>query len=108
MEALNLRATDFLMFDNLLNNSLAKVFETSHDRVVLNDIRSYLGIPFMKALCEARHMKFCRKAANVSNHAIQNALLILQNETISMCNYVRVDIDSSYGAFYTAVISCYS
>ena len=108
LEALNLRATDYLLLDNLLDNSLAKIFNISHDRVVLHDIRSYLGIPFMKALCMARHMKFCRKAAVVSNRAVHTALLILQYETISMCNDVKVDIDCSYGAFYTAVNSFYS
>ena len=78
LEALNLRATDYLLLDNLLDNSLAKIFNISHDRVVLHDIRSYLGIPFMKALCMDRHMKFCRKAAVVSNRAVHTALLILQ------------------------------
>ena len=96
------------MLDNLLNNSLAKILNTSHDRVVLHDIRFSLGIPSMKALCLARHMTFCKKAADVSNRAIQTALLILQYETISMCNDVNVDIDCSYGAFHTAVNSCYS
>ena len=56
LEALNPRATDYLLLDNLLDNSLAKIFNISHDRVVLHDIRSYLGIPTMKALCMARHM----------------------------------------------------
>ena len=56
LEALNLRATDYLMLDNLLNNSLAKIFNTSHDRIVLHDIRFYRGIPSMKALCMARHI----------------------------------------------------
>ena len=53
-------------------------------------------------------MKFCRKAADVSNRAIQTALLILQYETISMYNDVNVDIGCPYDAFYTAVNSCYS
>ena len=78
-----------------------------HDRVVLHDIRFYLGIPSMKALCMARHMKFVRKSAGIKNIAVQTALLILQNEPISMCNSVNVDIDCSYGAFYYAVMSCY-
>ena len=56
LEALNLCATDYLMLDNLLNNSLAKIFNTSHDRIVLHDIRFYRGIPSMKALCMARHI----------------------------------------------------
>ena len=56
----------------------------------------------------ARHMKFCRKAADVSNRAIQTAMLILQYETISMCIGVNVDIDCSYSAFSTAVNSFYS
>ena len=96
------------MLDNLLNDSLAKIFNISHDRVVLHDIRFYLGIPSMKAMCMVRHTKFVMKAADIKNVAIQNALLILQNEPISMCNSVNVDIDSSYGAFYYAVNSCYS
>jgi Reverse transcriptase (RNA-dependent DNA polymerase) len=107
LEALNLRATDYLMLDNLLNYSLAKIFNISHDRVVLHDIRLYLGIPSVKALCMVRHMKFVRKAADIKNVAIQTALLILQNELGSMCNSVNVDIDCSYGAFYYAVNSCY-
>jgi len=108
LEALNLRATDYLMLDNLLNNKLAKIFNISHDRVVLHDIRFYLGIPSMKASCMVRHMKFVRKAADIKNVAVQTALLILQNEPISMCSSVNVDIDCSYGAFYYAVNSCYS
>jgi len=31
--------------DNLRNSSLPKIFNTSHDRVVLHDIRLYFGIP---------------------------------------------------------------
>ena len=96
------------MLDNLLNNSLAKIFKISHDRVVLHDIRFYMGIPSMKALCMVRHMKFVRKAANIENVAVQTALLLLQNESIDICNSVNVDIDCSYGAFYYAVNSCYS
>ena len=77
LEALNLRASDYLMLDNLLNNSLAKIFKISHDRVVLHDIRFCMGIPSMKALCMVRHMKFVRKAANIENVAVQTALLLL-------------------------------
>jgi len=106
--ALNLRATDYLMLDNLHNNSLAKIFNISHDRVVLHDIQFYLGIPSMKALCMVRHMKFVRKAADIKNVAVQTALVILQNEPISMSKSVNVDIDCSYGAFYYAVISYFS
>ena len=58
LEAINLRATDYLLLDNLLNNSLAKIFNVSHDTVVLHDIRFYLGIPSMKTLCMSRNMKF--------------------------------------------------
>jgi len=72
LEALNLRATDHLMLDNLLNNSLAKMFNISHDRVVLHDIRFYLGIPSIKALCLVRHMKFARKAVDIKHVAVQN------------------------------------
>jgi len=53
-------------------------------------------------------MKFVKKAADIKNVAVQTALVILQNEPISMCNSVNVDIDCSYGAFYYAVNSCYS
>jgi len=53
-------------------------------------------------------MKFVRKAADIKNVAVQTALVILQNEPISMCNSINVDIDCSHGAFYYAVNSCYS
>ena len=61
LEAINLHATDYLLLDNLLNNSLAKIFNVSHDKVVLRDLRFYLGIPSMKTLCMSRHMKFLLK-----------------------------------------------
>jgi len=79
------------MLDNLLNNSQAKIFNISHDRVVLIDIRFYMGISSMKALCVVRHMKCV--TADIKNVAVQTALVILQNEPISMCNSVNVDID---------------
>jgi len=90
LEALNLRATDYLLLDNLLNNSLAKIFNVSHDRVVLHDIRLYLGIPSMKALCMVRHMKFVKKAAYIKNVAVQTALAILQNMNLSQCAIVSM------------------
>jgi len=52
-----------------------------------------MGVPSMKALCLARHIKFYRKAADISNDAIQTVLLILQNENVFMCNDVKIVID---------------
>jgi len=49
-------------------------------RVVLQDIRFYLGIPYMKALCMVRHMTFVRKAADIKNAAVQTAFVILTAE----------------------------
>jgi len=48
--------------------------------VAMHDIRFYLGIPSMKALCMVRHVIFDGKAADIKNIAVQTALLILQNE----------------------------
>ena len=45
--ALHLRASDYLTLDNLLNNSLAKIVDTSY----MAGLCSYLVIPLMKALC---------------------------------------------------------
>ena len=52
-----------------------------------------------------RHMKVVTKAEDIKNVAFQTALVILQNESISICNSVTVDIDCSRGAFYYAVNS---
>ena len=108
LEAINLRATDYLLLDNLLNNSLAKLFNVSHDTVVLHDIRFYFGIASMKTLCISRHMKFLLKAMSVNNIAVRTALLILQDERISLCDSVSVDIDCSLRTFCSAVTSFYS
>ena len=108
LEAINLRATDYLLLDNLLNNSLAKMFNVSHDTVVLHDIRFYLGIPSMKTLCMSRHMKFLLKAMSLNNIAVRTALLILHDERISLCDSVSVDIDCSLRTFCSAVTSFYS
>jgi len=58
----------------------------------------------MKASRMARHEQLCKRAA----YAIQTALLVLQNENISMCLDVKVDSDCTHGAFYVAVNLCYS
>ena len=85
LEALNLRASDELMLDNLLNNSLAKIFNVSYDKVVLHDIRSYLGVQSMKALiCLSRRMKFLKKAERLDNIAVRTALLVLHDELRAM------------------------
>ena len=106
LEVLNLRATDHLRLDNFLKNSLAKTFNTLRDTVVLHDSRFYLDTPSMKALCMARQMKFLTSAVDLINVAVQTALLVLQNQLISMCNSINVDIDCSYGGFYFAGNSC--
>jgi len=67
LETLNLRVTNYLMLDNFFNNSLANMFNTSLDRVVLLDIRVYLDILSMKAMCMARHIQFCKRAAYIYN-----------------------------------------
>jgi len=103
LEALNLRATDELMLDNLLNNCLSKVFNVSHDKVVLHDIRCYLGLPSMRALCMIRCMKFMKKAERIDNIAVKTALHILRTERLAMCNRVSVDIDCSLAEFCCAV-----
>lgn len=108
LEALNLRATDYLMLDNLLNNSLAKIFDVSYDKAVLHDIRYYLGMPSMKALCMSRHMKFLMKASGLHNVAVQTALLVLHEERIILCNNVSLDTDCSLCEFRSAVDSLYS
>jgi len=97
------------IFYVILKNSLARIVNTSHDGVVPHDIRFYVSIPSMKALCTARHMKFCKRAAYINNDVIRTKLFALQNENISMCNDVKVDIDCTYVAFfYLAVNLCYS
>ena len=108
LEALDLRATDYLLLDNLLNNSLAKIVNVSHDTVVLHDIRFYMGIPSMKTLCRSRHMKFLIKVMSLNNIAVRTALLILQDERISLCDSVSVDIYFSLRTFCSAVTSFYS
>ena len=75
---------------------------------MLHDIRFYLGIPSMKTLCMFRHMKFLLKATGLNNIAVRTALLILQDERISLCDSVSVDIDCSLRTFCSAVTSFYS
>jgi len=84
LEVLNLRATDELMLDNLLNNCLSKVFNVSHDTVVLHDIRCYLGLPSMRALCMIRCMKSMKKAERIDIIAVQTALHILRTERLTI------------------------
>ena len=91
------------MLDNLLNNCLSKVFNVSHDKVVLHDIRCYLGLPSMRALCMIRCMKFMKKAERIDNIAVKTALHILRTERLAMCNRVSVDIDCSLAEFCCAV-----
>ena len=72
----------------------------------MHDIRFYLGIPSMKTLCMSRHLL---KAMSLNNIAIRTAsLLILQDERISLCDSVSVDIDCSLRTFCSAVTSFYS
>jgi hypothetical protein len=54
------------MLDNLLNNSLAKFFNVSPDKVILHDIRFYSGTSENIAYVH-RHMKFLWEAAGLGN-----------------------------------------
>ena len=99
------------MLDNLLNNSLAKIFHLSYDKAVLHDIRLYLGIVSMKALCLFRQFKCVKKAQRLNNIVVQTALSILQREVQTICNNVSINTDCSLNQLYSAIIchfKCFS
>jgi len=69
-EATDPKKSVLVMLDNLIDRAVFKIFKVS-EKVVIRDIRHFLGLHDVTSLCEMRRIKFLNKTLT---HAVLQSL----------------------------------
>jgi len=65
------KKSDLAMLDNLINRAVFKIFKVS-EKLVIYDIRHFLGLHDVASLCEMRRMKFLNKIRTLTHATLQS------------------------------------
>ena len=70
-EATDPKKSVLAMLDNLINRTVFKIFKVS-EKLVIRDIRHFLGLHHVTSLCEMRCIKFLNKTRTLTHAVLQS------------------------------------